>query len=158
MKSTIRSRRGRRITTRRSLTAATKLFWNRQADALLAHAESIWAMASTYDTAVRDNLADGIAHIVHSAYDCRAAAMEFADTGSWYAFIQYSTAQWFRDRGFVEWYCAAASSLFNTTPPRHLSCAFDSKTLSVRVRRVRSANARKRKRSTSREKSGNAGE
>ena len=118
-------KRKRRRVTHRALTASQRLFWNRQADALLAHAESIWSQSDGFDTAVRDSIAEGLAYIVSAAFDCRANAMDFADTDSWMAFIDSSTAHWFRTRGFVEWFCGAAASLFRTTPPRHLSVVFN---------------------------------
>ena len=66
-------------------------------------------------------MADGLAYLVHSAFDCHAQAMEFPKLESWISFIENSTAEWFRSRGFVEWYCGAAASLFRTTPPRRLN-------------------------------------
>lgn len=77
-------------------------------------------MSSNWDTAVRDSAAQGLAYIVNAAYDCRASGMDFAGTQEWLTFIEASTAQWFRDRGFVEWFCGAAANLFRTTPPRLL--------------------------------------
>jgi len=103
------------------MTANQKNAWNAKADALLEHCRDVWRDAAGLDTAVRDSIAHGLASLVHAAFDCRAIAIEFRDTESWIAFIRSSTAQWFRDRGFVEWFCAGAATLFMTSPPRCLS-------------------------------------
>lgn len=110
----------RRRVTKRVNHLARRNFWNRQADALLAHAESIWQQADGFDTAVRDSIAEGLAYIVNAAFDCRANAMEFSTVEEWSSFIDFSTAGWFRARGFFEWFCGATAALFHSTPPRHL--------------------------------------
>lgn len=123
----MRKRKSHRRVTKRELTKHQKLFWNRQADALLAHAESIWSQADGFDTAVRDSIAEGLAYIVNAAFDCQANAMQFENVNDWYIFIEASVAGWFRSRGFVEWFCGAAATLFHTTPPRTLAAVIDTR-------------------------------
>lgn len=136
--NTTKRKTHRRIT-KRELTSQQKLLWGRQAGGLLAHAESIWEQAQNYDTAVRDSISDGLAYIVNAAYDCQANAMEFTDTEAWLLFIESSTAAWFRKRGFVEWFCGAAASLFRTTPPRALVVEVKSRSNPKRRRRQTAA-------------------
>jgi hypothetical protein len=85
----------------------------------LEHAEAIWASADNFDTAVRDDVAEGLAHIVRAAYDCQAL-----DAGlqglAFLNFIDQNTAEWFRRREFSEWFCIAAACGFNTSRPREL--------------------------------------
>lgn len=119
------TKRKRRSIFRREHTPAERRRWNEEADALLAHAQAIFDMSANWDTGVRDSVGEGLAYIVHAAYDCRASGMEFANTEEWMIFIDHATAEWFRARGFVEWFCVAAASLFRTTPPRHLANAFE---------------------------------
>lgn len=85
---------------------------------LLDQAEDIFQHTQGLDTAVRDSVANGLAYIVHAAYDCAADSITFPDTKSWMAFIDGAVAEWFRDKGFAEWYCAAAANLFNCSRPR----------------------------------------
>lgn len=106
---------------RRPLSRSQKSKWNASADALLQHASEIWKGADLFDTAVRDTIAEGLAYIVHSAFDCRAIALELRDFESINSFIDNSTAEWFRERGFAEWFCCAAGALFNCSRPRILA-------------------------------------
>jgi hypothetical protein len=86
---------------------------------LLQQADEIWRSVSGLDTAVRDSVADGLAYIVNAAYDTASFNERFfPDTESWLAWIEQSTAKWFRDRGFAEWYCAGAANLFHHSRPR----------------------------------------
>ena len=105
---------------RPALRENQRLFWNRQADGLLAHAESIWQLCESYDTAVRDSIAEGLAFIVEAAFDCRAIALDIDETNARNAFISSGVSGWFRDREFAEWFCFAAASLFRTSRPRTL--------------------------------------
>jgi hypothetical protein len=85
------------------------------AQSMLDQAEAMLLSASNLDTAVRDSVSEGLAFLVHAAFDTRAIAecvSEF-DMGP---YIQHCTYQWFRDRGYVEWFCAGASTLFRTSP------------------------------------------
>lgn len=85
------------------------------AQSMFDQAEAMLLTASSLDTAVRDSVSEGLAFLVHAAFDTRAIAecvSEF-DMGP---YIQQNTYQWFRDRGFVEWFCAGASTLFKTSP------------------------------------------
>lgn len=125
-----------RRTHRHAMSSGTKRAWNKAADELLQKADEMWSLSADLDTAVRDSMAQGLAYIVNCAFDCRALAMEFQDLESWNAFIDNSTAQWFKNRGFVDWFCGAAASLFHTTPPRNLA---DVKIIRRKARRVRRA-------------------
>lgn len=90
---------------------------------LLKTADEIWIKASGpvyLDTAVRDEIAQGLGSLVHAAYDALASSMEIPDTAAWLAFIDNATAEWFRQRGFAEWFCLAAAQSFNTSRPRTL--------------------------------------
>jgi hypothetical protein len=84
----------------------------------LQHAEELWATAD-FDTAVRDDVAKGLAYIVRAAYDCQAL-----DAGlqglAFVNFIDQKTAEWFRRREFSEWFCIAAACGFNSSRPREL--------------------------------------
>jgi len=94
--------------------------WNNLADDLLNWAEHIWRLSSDLDTAVRDNVAEGLARIVNAAFDCRSIALELKDCEGINAYVNGGTAQWFRDRGFAEWFCCAAAAQFNASRPRTL--------------------------------------
>lgn len=86
---------------------------------LLRTADALWQWSDSLDTAVRDVVSDGIAHILHAAYDSQAVSLGF-DDAAFRAFISGSVAEWFRCRGFAEWYCQGAGTLFNTSRPREL--------------------------------------
>jgi hypothetical protein len=88
---------------------------------LLEHAEELWHKADGLDTAVRDEVAEGIARIVRAGYDCLATNIPYHTTDEWMAYIDHATAEWFRDRGFAEWFCIAASRGFNSSRPRILA-------------------------------------
>lgn len=105
----------------RPLTSAEKARWDRAADAMLKHCEEVWAISGGFDTAVGDTVAEGLAHLLNAAYDCRAIAMDFRDFESRNSFIDGSIAEWFRVRGFAEWFCLAAASGFRTSRPRVLA-------------------------------------
>lgn len=87
------------------------------ATSMLNHAEALLNAAANLDTSVRDIVSEGLARIVYAAYDTEACAQCISDFDST-AYIQTKTYEWFRDRGFVEWFCAGASTLFSTSP-RH---------------------------------------
>lgn len=88
---------------------------------LLEHAEELWLKADHLDTAVRDEIAEGVARIVRAGYDCLACNIPYYTTDEWMAYIDHSTAEWFRARGFAEWFCIAASRGFNSSRPRILA-------------------------------------
>ncbi len=111
----------RRTFKRRPLSTAEKKRWDGAADKMLEHCSEVYHLAGGFDTAVRDSVASGLAYLVHAAFDCRSIAQDFKDYESQNAFIDNSTAEWFRQRGYVEWFSAGAASLFNTTPPRRLA-------------------------------------
>ena len=85
----------------------------------LEHADALWIAADGFDTAVRDDVAQGIAFIVRAAYDCQAL-----DAGlqglAFVNFINQNTAEWFRRREFSEWFCIAAACRFKSSRPREL--------------------------------------
>src|ERR1700723_2213639 len=78
---------------------------------LLATAEEIWKQSDNLDTAVRDNISQGLAYIVSAGNDCVASNLNFT-TEQWMSFIDNATANWFRNRGFAEWFCIAAATHF----------------------------------------------
>ena len=111
-----------RIRKVRPITPAEKARWNKAADAMLKHCEDAWSLAhGGFDTAVADTVAEGLAHLLNAAYDCRAIALDFQDFESRNSFIDGSIAEWFRVRGFAEWFCLAAASGFRTSRPRVLA-------------------------------------
>ena len=85
--------------------------------ALLDHAGKIYERAKGFDTAVRDSVSVGLAAVVTAAYDSLAIAQavpnDFRES-----FVATSTAEWFREKGFTEWFCIGASSEFRTSLPR----------------------------------------
>jgi len=97
------------------------LKYNEQLDRLhhelLGYAKVIFEKTSGLDTAVRDSVSLGLAYLVEAAYDCKASTLDL-DTEAFFAFIETSTAQWFRSRGFADWFCVGAASLFRTSRPR----------------------------------------
>jgi len=121
MKSPGEKRRSLRRIHVRTLSTAEKKRWNNAADKMLSHCREVYELSSGFDTTVRDSVASGLAYLVHAAFDCRSIALDFKDFESSNAFIDNSTAEWFRERGYVEWFSAGAASLFNTTPPRRLA-------------------------------------
>ena len=118
MKSSKRTRRTSKYV--RKLTEAKKKRWNEAADKMLTYCREVFELSNGFDTAVRDSVSSGLAYLVHAAFDCRAIALDFKDFESSNVFIDNSTAEWFRERGYVEWFAAGAASLFNTTPRRIL--------------------------------------
>jgi hypothetical protein len=113
-------RKTRRVRAIRAMSTAEKARWNKAADAMLKQIDEAWAIADGFDTAVRDTVAEGLAHLLNAAYDCRAIALDFKDFESRNSFIDGSIAEWFRVRGFAEWFCLAAASGFRTSRPRVL--------------------------------------
>ena len=86
---------------------------------LLGRAERTMNQTDLLETAVRSEISTGLAYLVRAAYDCKAATMHL-DMAASFAFIETSTAEWFRWRGFAEWFCQAAAAGFNTSRPRTL--------------------------------------
>lgn len=87
---------------------------------LLTVADEILRRSSNLDTAVRDSIAHGLAYIVHAGNDCTASNMKQLTTDQWMSSIDLWTADWFRSRGFAEWFCLGAACLFNKSRPRTL--------------------------------------
>jgi len=86
---------------------------------LLSTCDRIWAMCERLDTAVSDVTLDGLARLLHVAYDCQACSLGL-DGAAFSSFIGNSTAEWFRERGCAEWYCTGSATLFTTSRPRVL--------------------------------------
>lgn len=80
-------------------------------------AEAIFTECGGLDTAMRDVSHDGLARLIYVAYDT-VACNQNLPAEQQQAFIEHSTAEWFRSRGFVEWYCIGASHCFSRIPPR----------------------------------------
>jgi hypothetical protein len=110
---TVAKRNKLRRVTMRKATPSAKM--HAVADAMLKHAQEVLDLASGLDTAVRDEVAEGLAYVVYAAYDTMGIAECVSDFDA-VAFIQAKTYEWFRERGFVEWFCAGASTLFRTSP------------------------------------------
>ena len=120
------SNRRRRITSKPSRYAIV-------AQEYLEHAEALWTKAD-FDTAVRDDVAVGLAYIIRAAFDCQA--LDFNLQGLEFSlYIEQKTAEWFRKREFSEWFCLAAASGFNTSRPRSID---DWRFQPVRIKRKRS--------------------
>ena len=107
--------------TKQRKRATRNATYAKRSQRLLQMADEMWRLADDFDTAVRDDVSTGLAYIVHSAYDCEAQNLKNPSTESWMAYIDNATAEWFRHRGFAEWYCLAAASLFHTSRPRILA-------------------------------------
>jgi hypothetical protein len=106
----------------------------------LEHAEALWVKAD-FDTAVRDDVAVGLAYIIRAAFDCQALdynlqGLEFS------LYIEQKTAEWFRKREFSEWFCLAAASGFNTSRPRSID---DYRFLPVRRKRSKAPSVERSK-------------
>ena len=86
---------------------------------LLQIAEEIRVKASGLDTSVRDSVSEGLAYIVQAGNDCTAQNLDLT-TDQWMSFIDNATADWFRSRGYAEWFCLAAASSFRKSRPRTL--------------------------------------
>lgn len=80
----------------------------------LDRAEEIFKASDGLDTAVRDSVAEGLAFIVHAAYDSQACSVNL-DSESFHDFIAKKTSQWFASRDFVDWFCQGAACLFNSS-------------------------------------------
>ena len=78
---------------------------------LLEHAEQLFEDGSSCDTIIRDILSDGIARVVWVAFDTRAVALHLKE-GEWDAYRRDQTYLWFENKGYVDWYCRAASEMF----------------------------------------------
>jgi hypothetical protein len=107
----------------RRVTNRKKRFSKQMADIgrfLLDSSEEVWRKAQSLDTAVRDDIAEGLAHVVHAGYDCLASNHDLTTEG-WMSFIDNATADWFRDKGFAEWFALAAANGFRCSRPRILS-------------------------------------
>lgn len=105
-------KRSRRITHRKPSYSAKM---DTLANMMLSEAQALFRDSANLDTAVRDIVSEGLARIVYAAYDTKACAECVSDFDS-IAYIQTKTYEWFRERGFVEWFCAGASTLFRTSP------------------------------------------
>jgi hypothetical protein len=90
---------------------------------LLEAAADLFNLARDFDTCVGDTVLKGLAYLVHTAYDCRAIAMnlgtltEINGKDEFDEFITRKTAQWFLSRGCAEWFAMSAAQLFTTSRP-----------------------------------------
>lgn len=80
----------------------------------LEAASEIFESSAGLDTMVRDSVAEGLAYIVHAAYDAQACSVEL-DTPSFHDFIEKKVSEWFSSRGCADWFCEGAAVLFNTS-------------------------------------------
>ena len=64
-----------------------------------------------------------LARIVQAGNDCVASNLELT-TDQWMSFIDNATADWFRSRGYAEWFCLGAASGFNKSRPQSLDETF----------------------------------
>jgi hypothetical protein len=94
----------------------------------LDRAGELFAACDSMDTAVRDSVCTGLAYLVNAGYDCQACSV---DLDQFHEFVDSKTAEWFRSRGFAEWFCIGASRLFNSSKPRILQWS------TVRTKKVR---------------------
>lgn len=97
---------------------------------LLNTAEEIHRGSATLDTSVRGTISEGLAYIVQAGNDCVASNLDLT-TEQWMSFIDNATADWFRTRGYAEWFCIGAACQFRKSRPRILS------EMTVKVRRVK---------------------
>lgn len=86
---------------------------------LLRLAQVTWDAAEGLDTAVRDEIAQGVAFIVRAGYDCLASNLDVS-VDSRMRYIDHSTEEWFRAREFAEWFCIAAARGFDSSRPRNV--------------------------------------
>lgn len=103
---------------------------------LLDTAEEIHRKSQILDTGVRDSVSEGLAYIVQAGNDCVASNLDLT-TEQWMSFIDNATADWFRIRGYAEWFCIGAACQFRKSRPRILT------EMTVKVRRVRSPRKKK---------------
>jgi len=90
------------------------------ADITLQACTEIFDAADRLDTAVRATVSTGLAYLLHSAYDSQAVNLGLEGL-AFSAFPDSCTAEWFRNRGFAEWFCIGAGNLFHSSPPRVLN-------------------------------------
>ena len=90
---------------------------DRLAKQFLDRAGELFEACDSMDTAVRDSVCTGLAYLVNAGYDCQACAL---DIEQFHEFVDKKTAEWFRSRGFAEWFCQGAAALFNSSKPRIL--------------------------------------
>jgi hypothetical protein len=84
------------------------------AQSMLDQAEKIFQQSASLDTAVRDVVSEGLARLVYAAYDTRGCAQLISDF-DFRDYIEEQTYKWFRDHGYVEWFCRGAAVLFRTS-------------------------------------------
>jgi len=81
---------------------------------MLARSEELFRATGDLDTFVRDVVSEGLARLVYAAYDTKAIGECIADFDS-ADYIAEKTSEWFRSRGFAEWFCNGAATLFRTS-------------------------------------------
>ncbi len=90
------------------------------ARSMLRRCDEIFDESALLDTAVRDTVSEGLAFMLHSAYDSQACSLGL-DGAAFHSFIEGATAEWFRERGYAEWFCHGAAALFSTSRPRTIA-------------------------------------
>jgi len=90
------------------------------ARSMLQRCDEIWDECSLLDTAVRDDVCTGLAYLLYSAFDSQGCSLGL-DGSAFHAFVEGATSDWFRQRGFAEWFCHGAASLFHTSRPRTIA-------------------------------------
>ena len=88
--------------------------YDRLAKQYLDAAGEIFEASGDLDTIVRDTVAEGLAYIVHTAYDCQACSVDLGPA-SFHDFVAKKTEEWFTSRGFVEWFAHGAAVLFDSS-------------------------------------------
>jgi hypothetical protein len=94
-----------------------KNYYGKIATELLRQASAAFEACAGLDTAVRDSVSQGLAYLVEAAYDSEAVARGL-EGDAFDSFRRQATAEWFRQREYVEWFCEAASVCFITSKPR----------------------------------------
>ena len=84
---------------------------------LLQTADEAFKASAGLDTAVRDSISQGLAHVVEAAFDSEAVARGYEGI-DFDVFVLKATAQWFREREYTEWFCEAAAVCFRSSRPR----------------------------------------
>lgn len=85
------------------------------AEQFLTRAGELFQASDSMDSAVRDEIAIGLAYLVHAGYDCQACAYDIQE---FHEFVDKKTREWFESRGFADWFCDGAACGFNSSKPR----------------------------------------
>lgn len=117
-RKTVKLDLSKRIIKYRPPSPSFKRNMQRTADGIFNYCCELWrGDGSNLDSSVQGVLSNGIAKLLHVAFDCQACALGLQGE-AFSGFIDSSVAEWFRSRGFAEWYCQGAGCLFNNSRPR----------------------------------------